>query len=376
MYLLLGQLVYTSFAKRGFKTLVSGMVSIEIEQAFMERVSEYWDSYNPPTSDYRAVYLYQLSPEQTLFGWLYHDGTDDMGRSDVPLFVCYYLREPLFDFQLANIFTCLEKGPVGLIDRHNPSAYLETKVIPNLWSYQPARQGIAIPLAVRQHSYFALRQEELLNVFVPVYEQETVIDLNGQTYEQQLATLSIYTHYAIDGLNLDPIDLDDENPSGDRTAIQAYQSYKQKNRYTQALARKNQRSDTSNNTRNLLVKQKTTQPIKTLFNRQTVAYNTADNYTFTPKKLAKIDGSNLSPPSNKSANYDSVLAYQKTQLLLKIGIAASVLALAFGIYGLWQVSVSNSSYRDSISRISGTVKYNKLADVPNVPQGQFRYGGR
>ena len=370
MYLLLGQLAYTSFAKRGFRTLASAQVSIEIQQAFLHHiVSRYWDSYNPPPSGYRAVYLYQLSPEQTLFGWLYNDGADDIGRSDVPLFVCYYLQEPLFDFQLANIFTCLEKGPVALIERHNPSACLETKVIPNLWSYQPARHGIAIGLSVRQHSYFALRQGELLDIIVPVHEQETVIDLNGRTYEQQIAT-SIYTHYAIDSLGLDPTDLDDENTNNQTAAIQAYQSYKQKLQvYKQNLAKKNQKKYISKvNTRNLLVKQATSS-LKPSLNQPNVINNTANVYKFYPKKpVTNISTSNLSPSLNTRTNSDSVKAYQRTQLLLKIGIAASVLALAFGIYGLRWASVSNSSNRNSISWVRNLVRANKLADVLNVGQ--------
>jgi phosphate transport system substrate-binding protein len=359
MYLLLDQLVYTSFAERGFSTLASAQVSVEIQQAFMQRVAQYWDSYNPPATGYRAVYLYQLSPEQTLFGWLYNDGFDDVGRSDVPLFVCYYLTEPLFEFQLANIFTCLEKGPVALIDRHNPSAWLETKVIPNLWSYQPARQGVAIGLAVRQRSYSALQQGELLDMFVCVYEQETVVDLNGQTYEQQMAILSIYTTYVINGLNLPTADVNLENAiTNQTTAIQSYQSYKQKLQpYKQVLAKRNQLLyPPTANTHSLVVRNKIKQPIK--WNGQKVADNTAKNiYNIKAKQPAYNISSkpNSSQTINKTAKYDSVLAYQKTQLLLKIGIAASVLALAVGIYGLHQASVSNSNYRDSISWAKGSV---------------------
>lgn len=377
MYLLLDQLVYTSFAGKGFSTLASAQVSVEIQQAFMQRVAQYWDSYNPPASGYRAVYLYQLSPEQTLFGWLYNDGFDDVGRSDVPLFVCYYLTEPLFDFQLDNIFTCLEKGPVALIDRHNPLAWLETKVIPNLWSYQPVRQGVAIGLAVRQRSYSALQQGELLDMFVSVDEQETVVDLNGQTYEQQMATLSIYTSYVINGLNLPTVDVHLENAiTNQTTAIQSYH-YKQKLQpYKQVLAKKNQLLyPPTANTHSLVVRDKIKQPIK--WNRQKVADNTAKNiYTITAKQPTYNISSKpkSSQTINKTANYDSVLAHQKTQLL-KIGIAASALALAVGIYGLHQASVSNSNYRNPISWAKGSVDYKTLADVPNVPQGSFKYGG-
>jgi len=41
---------------------------------------------------------------------------DDLGRSHIPYFLCY-LAERLNTAQLANIFTCLQRGPVGLIER-------------------------------------------------------------------------------------------------------------------------------------------------------------------------------------------------------------------------------------------------------------------
>lgn len=384
MYLLLSQLIYTSFAGRGFSTLASAQLSIEIRQTFMQRlVSQYWDSYNPPASGYRAVFLHQISPEETLFGWLYNDGTDDLGRSDVPLFVCYYITEPLFDFQLANIFICLEKGPVGLIDRHNPSARLETKVIPDLWSYQPARSGVAIPLAIRQRSYLGLRQGELLELFVPVNEQETTIDLSEQTYEQQIATLSIYTRYVIDGLNLDATILEPENSAPNQTAIQAYQTYKQKLQlHKQVLAKRNQQQyQFKTNTRSLFYKKKTTKPIKNWLDQQNVAVHTAANVY---KSHAKSSNKTISAPPNLdqpltsqilNKSNDSEQAHKKTQLLLKIGIAAAALALAFGIYGLRQASVSGSGYYESTSWAMSRFAYKTLADVTNVPQGKFKYGG-
>lgn len=374
MYLLLDQLVYTSFAQKGFSTLASAQVSVEIQQAFMQRVAQYWDSYNPPATGYRAVYLYQLSPEQTLFGWLYNDGCDDVGRSDVPLFVCYYLTEPLFDFQLANIFSCLEKGPVALIDRHNPSAWLETKVIPNLWSYQPARQGVAIGLAVRQHNYSSLQQGELLDMFVSVYEQETIVDLNGQTYEQQMATFSIYTNYVINGLNLPTVDENLEAITNQTTAIQSVPSQQKLQPYRQLLAKNQLLYRPTPNTHSLVVRDKITPPVK--WNRQKVAGTAKNIYPIIAKQPTYKLSSQLSSQTiNKIVKDDSVLAHRQTQLLLKIGIGASVLALAMGIYGLQQASVSKSNYRDSISWAKGSVVYKTLADVPNVPQGSFKYGG-
>jgi len=191
MDLLLGQLVYTSFPGVGLTTLKSAQVPDEIQQAFIHQVIyQHWDSYNPPTSGYRAVYLYQITPEQSLFGWLYNDGVDDVGRSHVPYFICYYLGKPLLNFELEIIFTCLHQGPVALIDRHSPEASLQTIVIPDLWSYQGVRSGVKLPLHVRQDSHIALKQGQLLDMFVPANEQEMPVELNEQIYEQQTARLS------------------------------------------------------------------------------------------------------------------------------------------------------------------------------------------
>ena len=197
MNLLLGQLVYTSFAGMGFRLLASEQVPKELQQAFIGVASQHWDSYAPPKSGYRAVYLHQVTPEQSLFGWLYNDGADDMGRSDVPYFICYYLAAPLNAVQLENIFTFLQKGPAALIDRHSPPTSLKTVVVPDLWSYQPTCPGVAIPLGVHKRSHVALKQEELLHIFVSVDEQNTIIELNAQTDEQQIAKLSIYIRYLV-----------------------------------------------------------------------------------------------------------------------------------------------------------------------------------
>ncbi|MEA5568726.1 WD40 repeat domain-containing protein [Anabaena sp. UHCC 0399] len=171
--LLLGQLVHTSFPVVGFKTVVSREIPTEIKQVFIEQVVyQYWDSYNPPSAGYRAAYLYQLTSEHSLFGWLYNDGLDDFGRSDVPYFVCYYLAGQLQLSQLENIFICLCTGPVRLIDRQNLPVSLDSLIIPDLWSYQPIRTGVKIPQDMMQQSQIALQQGELLNLFVFAVEEK------------------------------------------------------------------------------------------------------------------------------------------------------------------------------------------------------------
>ena len=168
MSLRLGQIVYTSFPKEGFKTLVSAEVPSEIQQAFIQQVVyQHWNSYKPPRAGYRAAYVHQVTLEHTLFGWLYHKGMDDLGRSHLPYFVCYYLPERLHPVLLANIFTCLQRGPIELIARLNPPSSLDTLFEPNLCSYQPARKGVEIPLSVCEQSHTSLKQGKLLKLFVP-----------------------------------------------------------------------------------------------------------------------------------------------------------------------------------------------------------------
>lgn len=195
MPLILGQIVYTSFTGIGFRLLASAQVPSEFQQAFIEQVAfRYWDSYNPPESGYRAAYLYQVSPENVLFGWLYNDGVDDMERIHVPYFHCYYLTGPLHAILLENIFTCLHKGPVSLIDRLCLPAKFDTINLGNFWSYQPARPGVAIALDVRKRSHIEIKQGKLLALFVPVDEQQMLADLNGRAFLQRV-DFSMYTHY-------------------------------------------------------------------------------------------------------------------------------------------------------------------------------------
>ena len=184
MPLLIDQLIYTSFPEVGLSTLASIHVSPEIQEAFIQQVVyQYWDSYNPPRSGYRAAYLYQVTLEQNLFGWLYNDGQDDFGRSQIPYFQCYYYSGRLHADLLEDILTCLHRGPITLIDRQFPCA-LKTLVVPNLRSYQTVGIGVAISLGVRERSHVALEQDRLVNLFVAV-DGEKVVEL--ERHNQQKA---------------------------------------------------------------------------------------------------------------------------------------------------------------------------------------------
>ncbi len=315
MDVLLGQIVCTSFPGIGFRTLASRHVPPDIQQAFTQRVvSQYWDSYNPPRSGYRAVYLHQVTPERSLFGWLYNDGADDMRRIHVPYFICYYLAAPLYAFQLENIFSCLHNGPVALIDRHSLPVTLETMVLPDLWSYQGARPGVPIPTGVLQRSQIA-QPGELLDLFVPVDEEEMVTKLNGQTYEQEKAFPSIYTRYIIEGIETSAASLNIEQIET-RIVPQTTAVRNQK-----LVARK--------------IKTKHLTPVQTL-NEALVANEADISRGVLPQILSN---GQINIGLEKSAQQNLVLAYRISQLLLKIGIAATGMALSVSIYGLCQTSI-------------------------------------
>ncbi|MGG6267607.1 WD40 repeat domain-containing protein [Leptolyngbya sp. AN03gr2] len=167
MSLLLGQLVYTSFAKVGFRALSSAAISPEIQQAFIDQiVHQHWDAYNPPESSYRAVYLYRISENQTLFGWLYNDGADDLGRNHIPYFVCYYYAGELQPEHLDVIFTCLARGAATYVDRQVLPEQIESVVIANYETYESAQMGVSIPQELRDQTRRSLNQNKLFKLFV------------------------------------------------------------------------------------------------------------------------------------------------------------------------------------------------------------------
>jgi predicted regulator of Ras-like GTPase activity (Roadblock/LC7/MglB family) len=164
------QLIYSSFYNRGFTLLTSNDIPSTIQESFTQKfVRTSWDPYLPPASDYRAGYLFQLPLETpgTLFGWLYHDGYDEIGRSDIPYFIAYYLSGLLQPNQLSAIFTCLEQGPISWMDRRSElnDLSLETLTIENVRNSQSVRQGVTVPNAIRVQSYEAMQSQVLIDYF-------------------------------------------------------------------------------------------------------------------------------------------------------------------------------------------------------------------
>lgn len=199
MRLLLSQLFYTTFPDTGFQILASPQVPKEIERVFSQQIiARYWNAYNPPPSGYQAAYLHQVTPEHTLLGWLYNDGADELGRSHVPYFVCYHLAQPLLDFELKCLFTCLQLGPLFLIDRHRPPETVPQFIVQDMDTYQSVRPGVSIPTSLQKQSLIALQECKSIDLFVPKIDRH-ILQLDAQnSLEEHQATLAIYERSFLD----------------------------------------------------------------------------------------------------------------------------------------------------------------------------------
>ncbi|MFN6562057.1 MAG: hypothetical protein RMY28_020010 [Nostoc sp. ChiSLP01] len=256
--LLLDQIVYTSFAETSLKAVASTQLPSEVQQAFMEKIVEqHWNRQVLEVGD-QAVYLHQISPEHTLFGWLYNVGTDELNGEDIPYFICYYLAEPLlFYFQLEKIFNCLHKGPVALIERDNPNVSLESVVVRNTWNYESVRPGLIVPILMRTRSHIALKQGELLDIFVPLARQESIFKMNAQTQEQEIENLSIYTRQLVKAVENNLVSLNEDIHAIKAKVNQSYLQYKRKlQQYEKAFVSANQEQqplteETRNSLKNL-----------------------------------------------------------------------------------------------------------------------------
>ena len=371
MPLHLGQLVYTSFADTGLKVLASKQVPQALEQVLLQQiVFKYWSSYKPPQLGYRAVYLYQVSSEQTLFGWFYNDQADDIGRSHLPYFICYYLAAPLLDFQLEFIFTCLHKGPLALVNRHAPPACLNTLVIPDL-RYQPIRPGVAVPQNLRSHSYTCLRKQQLLDLFVAAEVRETV-ESNRSFRENKFHRDRLIEAHLQANLPF-------ESPRfPKRTA--SCQGYKQRlQQYRQALIEATQRHYSPEGIRQLSRLQRSLnltnediELIKSQIARQQKFVQTSEEKPLdsAAQKTDYVLATSHLPTvlANWSRGLPhSVFARKHVQILLGISIAATILALAGSVYGLLRTRTPPRRHTPSLSN-----RTNVLAK-PDLSQELFRF---
>ncbi|PZD71866.1 hypothetical protein C1752_04351 [Acaryochloris thomasi RCC1774] len=172
MALQVEQLVYTSFLETGFKGLAGPQIPAHVQQSFVEAVvHQHWNAYTPPSVGYRAAYLHQLSLQECLFGWLYNDGLDEIGRDGVPYFLCYYLVQELEDWHLNLIFDCLERGPLTIIDRQQIPSALDAVTIPDPCDYVPTRSGVVVPSATRGRCRLQLDKQQCLDFCLPLEPQ-------------------------------------------------------------------------------------------------------------------------------------------------------------------------------------------------------------
>jgi phosphate transport system substrate-binding protein len=362
--MLLGQIVYSSFAATGFKTVTSAQITTQIQQAFMERVVyQHWDCYKPPESGFRAVYIHQLTPEQVLFGWLYNDGTDDINRSDVPYFVCYYLAAPLlFYFQLEEIFNCLHAGPLAWIDRHRPPAIPQNILIQNARSYKPVRPGVAIPALIRARSHIALKQGELLNLFVPLHPQDANVEINSQTQEEEIDNCAIYTRYLVKAVETGLVSLNDDVNVINTKIRQPYQGYRKNlQRYEQAFVSVIQRdASISEDIHNKLKRlQHSLHLIK-----EDIA-----------RVEARFDNATVSSLNSRNTQHNFPLDISGNFGLSRMaGIAATILAITAGAIALNHIKIPPEPQLQP-RLINRPVPSQNSHQEQNILQGLFKYSG-
>lgn len=145
-----GQLVYTSFIDKGFQLLASEGFELSLGGIFLERVFIHlWNVYEPPPLDYKAAFMFTTTESSVLFGWIYNDGPDDLGRAHVPYCVCYLTYGPLTPLQFEQLLTCLERGPAGpLVNRWSTT----TMPLPVVLHGQASRLGVPLDEARRSES--------------------------------------------------------------------------------------------------------------------------------------------------------------------------------------------------------------------------------
>lgn len=168
MSLLVGQLIYTNLPKTGFKLLVSQHISLEVQNRFVDEiVHPMWDAYNPPPQNYQAVFLQQFSLQSTLFGWLYNNGQDDLGRAHIPYFLGYYLTGKLDKGRLQQILGFLAAGPIDFLDREDLSEPLGTLILPEAEDYSSPRPGLVIPSHLQEQLFSNHKDRQLLQLRFP-----------------------------------------------------------------------------------------------------------------------------------------------------------------------------------------------------------------
>lgn len=163
----LGQLIYTSFPGVGLKRICSNQIPLAIQEAFLHKVVyQNWNSYKPPVSGEKAVYLHQPNIESCIFGWLYSDSIDEHDRH-IPYFLGYYLEKPLDTDDLQQILTCIQRGPIGFWNySSDPGQYPELISIDDVNTYEVAREGMPLSSDFCEKVRADMGQGKTLNFFI------------------------------------------------------------------------------------------------------------------------------------------------------------------------------------------------------------------
>jgi hypothetical protein len=175
----LQQLIYTSFDRIGYKLITGLKVPPAIQTAFMVRVvQQHWNAQNSLEKNFQLSYIYQVSPYSALFGWMYIDEVDGQKQ---PYFVCYYLENALNLASLAKVLTCLSRGPLNMLDRFFPLAFLEDFCLDftGIDTYKPARAGIFISADYRNQCITFLQQGRFINLLSTTEQQvsfQSIVD--------------------------------------------------------------------------------------------------------------------------------------------------------------------------------------------------------
>ncbi len=193
MTVLLGQIFFTNFIGSGFQCIPSPSVPVNVAQIFRKQIVEmHWEDHAPPPRDWRAVYILQLEPCQTIFGWAYNDGHDDYDRDDVPYFFGYYLGLPFDQMIVDLIIAFLGKGPGNAPSRQAAPPQLEDIAAPDLWNYVPQRPGVVIDSMARENIYKSLLETRLVKLFVFALPVSLVLKFDEQIFELITLLLAQY----------------------------------------------------------------------------------------------------------------------------------------------------------------------------------------
>jgi len=161
MSLLCDLLLYASLPGRGFSLIANPQVDENACALLVDRVvGRLWDPYHPPLAGFRAAFVeHEPHSGVTLFGWVFDEGSDDLGRAHAPCFLALCPRSPIRPGDLAAIFTALAEGPPSVDSTATP---LPTVAIPLV---APAsRPGVAIDPSLQTFAFEAVAEGKPLSL--------------------------------------------------------------------------------------------------------------------------------------------------------------------------------------------------------------------